>query len=77
MQHSDAKPEVNKDKSIGYGECPILCQTRDGTIQWECDSDIFVEKIAEYAYVVINNKKDKVGFITFVMNVAPLCDCVH
>ena len=105
MQHSDAKPGVDKDKCIGCskcvkscpvgainieenkakinheicygcGECPTVCPTRAITIQWETDSDIFVEKMAEYAYGAISNKKDKVGFITFVMNVTPLCDCV-
>ncbi|MGL5756186.1 MAG: DUF362 domain-containing protein [Paraclostridium sp.] len=105
MQHSDAKPEVDKGKCIGCskcakscpvgaiqmedkkakinheicygcGECPTVCPTRAVTIQWETDSDIFVEKMAEYAYGAVNNKKNKVGYITFVMNVTPLCDCV-
>ncbi|WP_373600533.1 DUF362 domain-containing protein [Paraclostridium bifermentans] len=70
------KAKINHDICYGCGECPTVCPTRAVTIQWESDSDIFVEKMAEYAYGAINNKKDKVGFITFVMNVTPLCDCV-
>lgn len=72
----EKKAKINHDICYGCGECPTVCPTRAITIQWATDSNIFVEKMAEYAYGAISNKKDKVGFITFVMNVTPLCDCV-
>ena len=105
MQHSDVKPEVNKDICIGCskcknscptgaitienrkanidhdicygcGECPTVCPVRAINVSFESDEDIFIEKMAEYAYGAVSNKKNKVGYISFIMNVTPLCDCV-
>ena len=70
------KAKINHEVCYGCGECPTVCPTRAVTIQWETDANIFVEKMAEYAYGAVANKKNKIGFITFVMNVTPLCDCV-
>lgn len=72
----EKKAVINHDICYGCGECPTVCPTRAITIQWESDENIFIEKMAEFAYGAVKNKKEKVGYITFVMNVTPLCDCV-
>lgn len=66
---------INHDICYGCGECVTVCPTRAVSIQWETDSDVFVEKMAEYAYGSVKNKEGKVGYITFVTNITPLCDC--
>ncbi|WP_350344351.1 DUF362 domain-containing protein [Proteinivorax tanatarense] len=70
------KAKIDDEKCIGCGECTTVCPKRAIEVQWETDSRIFVEKMAEYAYGAIENKKDKVVYFNFVMNVTPLCDCV-
>lgn len=72
----DKKANIDHDICYGCGECPTVCPTRAISVQWESDEDIFIEKMAEFAYGAVSNKKDKVGYMTFVMNVTPLCDCV-
>ena len=72
----DRKAVIDYDLCYGCGECTTVCPTRAVKVQWETDGETFLEKMAEYAYGAISNKKDKVGFITVVMNVTPLCDCV-
>jgi len=67
---------IDYDLCYGCGECPTVCPTRAIKVQWETDGTIFLEKMAEYAYGAVENKENKVGYITFVMNVTPLCDCV-
>lgn len=67
---------INHDICYGCGECVTVCPTRAIDVQWESDSEIFAEKMAEYAFGAIKNKKGKVGFITFVSNITPICDCV-
>jgi hypothetical protein len=37
---------------------------------------IFMEKMAEYAYGAVKNKKGKVGYINFLIDITPDCDCV-
>lgn len=107
MQHSDIKPEIDRDICIGCGrcvrhcpveaihlenrkavidydicygcgECVTVCPVRPNravSIQWESSPEVFMEKMAEHAYGAIKNKLDKVGFITFVRDITPLCDC--
>lgn len=70
------KAVIDYNLCYGCGECPTVCPKRAVKVQWETDSNVFVEKMAEFAYGAVQNKKDKVGYITFVMNVTPLCDCV-
>lgn len=70
------KAVIDHNTCYGCGECPTVCPTRAVTVQWDTDKDIFIEKMSEYAYGSVLNKKNKVGYITFVMNVTPLCDCV-
>lgn len=72
----DKKAHIDHDICYGCGECPTVCPVRAINVQWESDKNIFIEKMAEFAYGAVSNKKDKVGYITFVMNVTPLCDCV-
>lgn len=67
---------INHDICYGCGECVTLCPTRAIDVEWESESDVFVEKMAEYAFGAVQNKKGKVGYITFVSNITPLCDCV-
>lgn len=72
----DKKASIDHDVCYGCGECPTVCPVRAINVQWDTDEDIFIEKMAEFAYGAVENKQNKVGYITFVMNVTPLCDCV-
>lgn len=70
------KAYIHHDICIGCGECITVCPKRAIEVQWETDVDVFLEKMAEYAYASVKNKKGKVAYFNFVMNVTPLCDCV-
>lgn len=60
----------------GCGECVTVCPVRAINVNWDTDSNIFLEKMAEYALGAVNDKKDKVAYMSFVVNVTPHCDCV-
>lgn len=72
----DKKAVIDPEVCIGCGECITVCPKRAIEVQWKTDANIFVEKMAEYAYGATQNKKGKVAYFNFVMNVTPLCDCV-
>jgi hypothetical protein len=67
---------VDESKCIGCGECTVTCPVQAIEISWKTEPDIAQEKIVEFAEGVLKNKKGKCGFITFVNNVSPDCDCV-
>lgn len=70
------KAYINQAVCIGCGECTVTCPHKAIAINWKTGPDVIQEKIAEYTAGVLKGKEGKVGFITFVNNVSPICDCV-
>lgn len=66
---------IDPNKCIGCGECTITCNRSAIDISWKGESDVLQEKIVEYAYAVLQNKFGKAGFINFLLDVTPQCDC--
>ncbi|MDF9409124.1 DUF362 domain-containing protein [Pelotomaculum isophthalicicum JI] len=66
---------IDPGKCIGCGECTVTCPAGAIQIDWQSDPDLMQEKIVEYAEGAIKNKNGKCGFITFVTQVTPDCDC--
>lgn len=69
------KAFISSKKCLGCGECTITCQFQAVEIKWKTEPDAVQEKIVEYAAGVLKNKQGKAGFINFVMDVSPECDC--
>lgn len=69
------KANINKEKCIGCGECVAFCPVKAIPINWVTTESDVQEKTAEYAMGVVKPKKGKVGFINYIMNVSPDCDC--
>ncbi len=69
------KAFINEELCIGCGECVAFCPVEAIPINWKTDEAAIQEKTAEYAYGVIKPKQGKTGFINYVMNVTPDCDC--
>ena len=66
---------IDHKKCYGCGECTVTCNHGAIGINWKTEKDVLQEKIVEYAYGVLKDKKNKAGFITFIMDVTPDCDC--
>jgi uncharacterized protein len=66
---------IDKDKCLGCGECTVTCPNEAIAINWKTDMAAIQEKIVEYTWAVVKDKPGKVGFINFIMNVSPDCDC--
>lgn len=73
----DEAARIDPDKCLGCGECTITCNEGAVGISWISEASALQEKMAEYAYAVLKNKKGKAGFITFVIDVSPNCDCCN
>lgn len=70
------KAHIDITLCIGCGECLTVCPKKTIQMEWETEIEPFLERMVEYAYGAVANKKDKVGYLTFLINITPLCDCV-
>jgi len=69
------KARIDVRRCIGCGECYITCinQAIDPG-EWS-GNEKGQEKIVEYCYGIMKGKKGRMGFISFVLDFTPLCDC--
>ncbi|QLH75728.1 MAG: DUF362 domain-containing protein [Methanomassiliicoccales archaeon] len=72
----DGKAHIDKGACIGCGECVVIClhQAMEAK-DWSSDNMALQEKIVEYCYGIMRGRHEKFGFVTFVMDVVPYCDC--
>lgn len=66
---------IDKDKCIGCGECVVTCRNKAIGINWQSDSEAIMEKMVEFTQGVVQGREPKVGYISFLMNITPDCDC--
>jgi uncharacterized Fe-S center protein len=69
------KARINPERCIGCAECILTCRQGAVRVQWNESIPTFMEKMVEYAAAVLEQKRNKVAFMTFVTDVSPLCDC--
>ena len=69
------KAYIHEERCIGCGECVAFCPVSAIPANWETSEADLQERTAEYAWGVLKEKKGKSGFINFIMNVSPDCDC--
>lgn len=67
---------ADRQKCIGCFECQTVCEPKAVVNEHDADLRNFAERIAEYAYGAVQNKKDKVVYLNFLLNITPDCDCV-
>lgn len=68
---------IIEEKCWGCGECIVTCTFGAMKPNWRTTPEAAQQKIAEYALGAVQGKEGKVGFISFVMDISPDCDCVH
>lgn len=66
---------IIEEKCWGCGECIATCTFGAIKPNWRTSPEAAQEKIAEYAMGAVQGKAGKVGYVSFVMNISPDCDC--
>ncbi len=66
---------MDYDQCIGCNNCIFACDESLISIDWN-NIDMFIEGMTEYALGAVKNKNKKVGYINFLMNITPDCDCL-
>lgn len=67
--------KIDYDVCIGCNACMDACPESAMDFDWD-QMPIFIEKMVEYAYGAVKNKDGRVGYINFITNITPDCDCV-
>ena len=70
------KAMLSSAECIGCGQCQTVCPV-PCIVMGEDDSDLkeFVSRMTEYAHGAAEQKKGRVAYINFVMDITPECDC--
>jgi uncharacterized Fe-S center protein len=71
----ESKAQISAEDCIGCGECLTVCPEKAIDINWEADLPNMVERMTEYAYGVTRPHPKKMGYINFLINITPDCDC--
>lgn len=71
----DDKAYIDSEKCIGCNECRVTCPSGAIDISWETTPALLQEKMAEYALGALKILKEKIGFVNFLINTTPDCDC--
>lgn len=75
IQPTENGVEMVYDRCIACNNCIFACSDSNIRLNWE-NMDEFIEKMTEYALGAVKNKKGKVGYMNFLMNITPDCDCL-
>lgn len=66
--------EIDYKKCVGCDECVTVCPTEAIAIRWDTSGKKEMqEKMVEYAYGAVKDKR--AGFINFLLDITPDCDC--
>lgn len=75
MSLSETGAIIDYDRCIGCSNCISECS--ESIIILDPNTlDEFIERMTEYALGAVKNKNDKTGYMNFLMNITPECDCL-
>jgi hypothetical protein len=72
---SKRKARIDHELCYGCGECLTHCSPKAIKIRWDSDARSLQEKVVEYCMGAVKGKEGKVGYINFIIDVTPHCDC--
>ncbi|MDD1774335.1 MAG: DUF362 domain-containing protein [Methanobacterium sp.] len=75
MYMKNESSQIDYDMCIGCSHCLEICPDSAIKLNWD-DMQPFMERMMEYAYGAVQDKRGKVGYMNFLLNITPDCDCV-
>lgn len=72
---ADKKASIDSDLCGGCCECIAHCSQNAIEIDWSTEVIPFMERMTEYAFGAVAGKQGRVGYMNFMINITPGCDC--
>lgn len=69
----NSRARIDSNKCIGCAECVVTCPNNSIEISWAGSPDSVQEKMVEYFYGAVKDKK--CAYFNFVIDISPNCDC--
>lgn len=69
------KAKVQPELCIGCAECLLFCPTGAIDASWSAKSELLQERMVEYAFGALKDKREKAAFVNFLVDISPDCDC--
>ena len=76
IARDETRPSINYEFCIGCRECVASCSTSSMAFDWENDLPLFMEMLTEHAYGAVLEKQTSVGYLNFLLQITPDCDCI-
>ncbi|MBP1929376.1 putative Fe-S center protein [Methanolinea mesophila] len=67
---------IRTEDCIGCFECMTVCPEDAIDVDWTTEIPLFIERMVEYALGAVHNKTGRLGFMNFLIDITPDCDCV-
>lgn len=67
---------IDPAKCIGCATCIAVCPQSAIDVNWEAGGSNMQQKMVEYAYAVLKDKKAQSAFINFAIKITKECDCL-
>jgi len=71
----EGKAFIIEEKCTGCGECISICPTRAVKVRWDAAAKDLQERMVEYHLAVTKQKEGRMGYINFLLDITPNCDC--
>src|SRR3989339_111300 len=68
--------QINDEDCIGCGECLATCRMGAVKFKWDSSSKFLQQQIVEHALGIVKIKKDKMAYLTFLVQMTKDCDCL-
>jgi len=66
---------ISEEKCTQCGHCLVKCPQRAIPIQWDRNDAEMQKKLVESCKAVLDNKKGKAFFVSFLVDITAFCDC--